>query len=393
MLGNASGGLTFDGASFAPTAGFTTSRPITITGAGLQLAHTTGTVAFNGAISGSGDLRISGTGGTTSITGSNAGFSGAVRLSAGTLSIANNNALGTTGEIDMAGGTLTLASGITGAFDPSSRFSSRPSTTYIIANSSGNAITFASDFGNGSSFTKQGTSDIILSAANGIAGTVAVSNGALVITNAYALGYGDVAALTTVSSGFSLVLRGSFTLPSLSASSVTRNYNLNGTGWATGGYNGALWFDSGTVTVPGDVNLTASATIGTGSTGGLILTGAISLGASRTLTTRVDGSGNVKLTGFISGAGTSGITKTGAYTTELAPAASSNTYPGATSVQVGTLLLTSETPDTVLPVSASSAVVLSAGATLQTSTGTLQKGRATLKSLDNTAGGIIHIGG
>jgi hypothetical protein len=389
MFGAASGSLTFNGSTFAPSANFTTARNISIVGAGLTFSHATGvTVALNGALSGDGILRFIVSGGATTISGSNS-LSGFVNVGAGTITITNDAALGTTSEIDMAGGTLVFASGVT-SFD-SSRFSTRAATTYNINNSSGTAITFSAGFGNNSTFIKTGTSDIVLGGTNGLA-VVTISAGALVVTNAFALGYGDSALVAAAAFGTSLVLRGSFTMPALSTSAATRTYTLGGTGYAAGGYNGVLWADSGTVTVPGNASLSTAATIGTGSTGGLILNGAVNIGASLTLTARVDGTGNIKMTGVVSGTGTSGITKTGDYTLELAPAASSNTYAGITAVQGGKLLLTSETPDTVLPVPSGSAVTLAAGTSIQTSTGVTQKGRVTLASLDNSNGATIYIG-
>ena len=393
MFGASSGGLTFDGATFSPSANFTTSRSVTLTGAGVSLGHALGvTVALNGTLSGDGDLRLT-SNGTTSITGSNT-FLGATQIFSGILSISNDAALGT-GEIDMAGGTLTLASGITSAFDPSSRFSGRGVTNYFVTNNSGNTLTFASSFGNASSFNKSGSSDIILTAANGITSGVGVSaGGALVVTNAFALGYGDTGGTATVASGASLVYRGALSLPATGASSATRTYSLSGAGYTAGGYLGALWADGGVVTVPGNISLGVAATIGTASgANGFLFTGLVVLGASRTLTVFSDGTGNVTFTGVISGTGTSGITKTGSEVLELAPAASSNTYAGATTVSAGTLLCTSEAPESIRPIPSGSAVTLAAGSTLQTATGTLQKGRLTVKSLDNSAGATIHIGG
>ena len=393
MLGNASGGLTFDGATFAPSVNFTTSRSISIPNAGLVLSPATGiTAALDGALSGDGILRFAGAG-TTTISGSNT-LSGFINIAAGTVSISHNAALGTTSTIDMANGTLTFASGVT-SFD-SSRFSSRNSATYSITNSSGTTITFSSSFGNNSSFLKTGTSDIVLAAANGITSTITVSAGALVVTDAGALGYGDASATTTINTSGALVLRGTFTLPG--TATTNRTYTL-GSAIGFGTYAAALWADGGVVTIPSTVQGSGSAVTSIGcadtyAVSGLILNGPLIL--TNTTTINAGGSGNIKVTGRISGTALSGLFKSGNYTLEIAPASGSNTYThssGGTSVSGGKLKLTTETPDSVYPVPLTSTIMLSAGTTIQSSTGTLQKGRITVGNLDNSAGGTIRIGG
>jgi fibronectin-binding autotransporter adhesin len=123
-------------------------------------------------------------------------------------------------------------------------------------------------------------------------------------------------------------------------------------------------------------------------TAALTLSGAMSLGASRTVT--VNGS-TLTLSGIVSngGAGPYKLTKAGVGTLNLT---NTNTYSGGTdiggtgTVQAGAVQALGSTGTVTLTVST---------ATLQTLTAGFagQNGKLTVATLDNSAGGIIKIGG
>ncbi|MDQ0305444.1 autotransporter-associated beta strand protein, partial [Ancylobacter polymorphus] len=104
-LGNASGGLTFNGGTLATTATFGSARTVTLTGDGTFDTATATTLTLSGTITGDGSLTKSGAG-TLVLSGTN-DYTGGTIVSAGTLSIAADAALGNaSGDLTLNGATL-----------------------------------------------------------------------------------------------------------------------------------------------------------------------------------------------------------------------------------------------------------------------------------------------
>jgi autotransporter-associated beta strand protein len=389
-LGAASAGIVFNGGTLTYTtaADMTTNRTVTLLEGNGFITHPTINVfTVAGKVSGAGRLIVSGNVGTgcLRLTDTTNDYSGGTTVG-GVIGIASPLVLGS-GNILFSGSTsnhIRLLSGITDADVDTLVAKIEPTGNIGLGNSTGAARTISVPMGYvGQTFYKLGTDDIVLSGSAIQGMNVSVLEGALVITNAQALGYAETAITATVTSGEALVLRGTFTMPN---DVVAANYSLNGSGTAT--YPAALWADGGVVTTDGYITTTASATLGCASgANGLVLNGKVDF-TDDTLTVRVDGTKNVKMTGQLVG---NALTKTGSNILEVAPAAVSNAYTGATTVSEGTLLLSSEDPDTVLPISTSSAITVASGAVLQTATGTTQQGRANLGTL--TLNGTLRIGG
>ena len=181
--------------------------------------------------------------------------------------------------------------------------------------------------GNGNrdyAITKTGISTFVLSGTNNYGGATIISEGALNIQNASALG--STTSGTSVATGAALQIQGGITIG-------TEALTLNGSGVAS---NGALRNISGTNSYAGVITFGSASTIASDS-GTLTITGNINNGGFLFTET---GAGNVTITSIISGTG--GLTKNGAGTLTLSGALS-NTYTGVTTVNQGTLILAKPT--------------------------------------------------
>jgi len=314
---------------------------------------------ISNTITGSGAVVHAGSG-TTTLSGSNS-FSGGVTLSAGTLQLGNANALGTSGAIAFTGGTLVYGDGIT--TDISARLGSASSQTIQI-NTGSNSVTFASGFGGaGSTLTKTGSGQLLLSGSNAYSGVTSVLAGSLRISNAFGLAGGQG---TEVASGASL----EFAFAG-GASLGSETLTLNGSGIEGGG---ALRNISGNTTIPGLVTLLGNTVISSDS-GTLTLEGSGSgsvISSNRFLT--FTGNGNIVVLRNIQ-LGTGGLTIAGNGTVTVG-ASNPSSYSGATAIQSGTLLLAGANNS------------INGNSTLSMSGGTLQVG-----SNSQTFAGITLTGG
>jgi autotransporter-associated beta strand protein len=200
-----------------------------------------------------------------------------------------------------------------------------------------------------------------------------------------ALGYGTVTLLsgdpTSTSQGAKLELTGNITLPNAFTTSGD-GPGLAGLIVSTSGSNTV----SGTVTVAIGVSTVSRYYADTGST--LTFSGSITTNTTLRIAA-FGGAGDTVVTGVIADGSVTNTLAVGRYSgsgagvTRLTAA---NTYSRGTSIVEGTLVAENVTA------LGTGAVFLGASGTLQTATAGGQNGKLTVRSLDNSAGGTIHIG-
>jgi hypothetical protein len=286
-------------------------------------------------------------------------------------------------EYDFNNSSLTFRYGTGITDDISGELSLRPGNTYRI-DTNGQDITWASSFGNGSTYVKVGSGTHRFEAENFLA-TFTIGNangstarGTIVAAATNALGYGALNVLAgdsgSTSQGAQLQLTGNITL---------NHTTLQLGGDGLGGINGVVRSTSGSNTINGDVTLSSSftrTTISADTSATITFTGTIQ-GVARQLL--LNSPGTKVFTGIISTSLTPTISN------GTARFSGANTYTGNTTISgTGTAQAGSTSAF------GTSAVTLSsASATIQTLVADGQNGKVTLASLTNTAGGTIRIGG
>jgi autotransporter-associated beta strand protein len=177
----------------------------------------------------------------------------------------------------------------------------------------------------GFGITKAGNGTLILSGSNSYTGNTTVSAGVLNVQNANALG--TTAGGTSVTSGAALQLQGGITV-------TGETLTLNG-----GGVNsdGALRNISGNNTWAGNINSTGATTHIGSDSGLLTLSGNLS-NTNSTWPYTFTGSGNILVSGNMSGTSTSAVSKLGTGTLMLS---GNNTFSGNLSASVGTVSISS----------------------------------------------------
>jgi autotransporter-associated beta strand protein len=231
--GSTSNNLSFNAGTLLTTAGITTSRTITLTGAGTINVPGGESSIFNGAISGNASLVKSGAG-TLVLSGANSNTN-TVQITAGTLAITNASGLGTVGT----GSGTTVASGATFALGEGL------SVPESFAAISGQGV------GNGGAIRKTGAADSTIN------GTITVSSGANPRIN---------------SDGGTLTLNGAVFMGAAAGTSITYggagNIRINANPAALGTNGGNKLYKDG----PGTLTLAASSSHdgGTVINGGLL---------------------------------------------------------------------------------------------------------------------------
>ena len=318
--------------------------PAEVGPAGVTVSGNTVDYSFTGSgfISGTGGLAKSGTSTLTLATANT--YSGGSTLNAGRVRIGHNTALGS--------GTLTLNGGAVSSDSTTARTLANPvtvnsSTAFGHATDSG-TLTFSgavsiaapsltldlassaafSGVISGAGFTKTGTGNIVLSAANTFTGATSFSGGTVFADNASS--FGTDTAGTTIQSGtqvnFSNIANNS---------TVTEPFTLAGTG---GDGTGAIRVGGAkTVNLTANLSLTDSTLIKADGSADLAISGSIT-GTDTNLEFALDGADVTTVSGGIS-LGTGSLVKSSSSTLLLTGA---NSY-GATTISGGTLRIGNRT--------------------------------------------------
>lgn len=352
---------------------------------------TSGTLTYNGIIAdktgsaggwakqGGGILAL---GGVNTYTGATAINSGTVRLTTGndrlptgtvvSLGQASSANLGT---LDLNGFNQTIAglnsTAGTNATASNNSVTSTAAATLTIGGSGtysyGDGTNANSGvIGGAIAIVKTGTGTQTFGDANTFTGTTSINNGVLNVQHATALG--ATSAGTSVASGAALQIQGGITV---GAEALT----INGTG--VGG-TGALRNVSGLNSYGGLVTLGSSSQINSDA-GSLSLTNAGTITGVGTSNLTVGGAGNTSIASVI-GTGSGSLTKNDGGILTLSGA---NTYDGGTTVNGGTLSITS------LGSLAAQRFTVESGATLSSTTSLLAlTGTSTINGSVNAGGGL-----
>lgn len=314
---------------------------------------------FSGAINGAITLAKTGTEVLT-ISGTSA-YTGATQVQQGTLRVVNNSSLGATSLVTVSSGATLMVSGgfttdrnvtlngtgvggngallneagtniLSGTITLASAASiSVASGTLSLTNAAAiNMSTFDLTFNNPGSatisggiagsgvFTKTGAGVLTLSSANSFSGDKIISQGAINVQNATALGS---AGNITVSNGAAFEIQGGI--------NFARPLSITGTGISN---TGAIRNVSGTNTISGAITLNGASRINSETGGTCSLTAVTAISATNQNLT-LGGAGNITITGVIA-TGTGTLTKDGAGTSTLTAA---NTYTGGTTISAGAI--------------------------------------------------------
>ncbi|MET3654893.1 beta strand repeat-containing protein, partial [Dyella japonica] len=356
-LGNAAGGLSFNGGTLQTAAALTTNRTTTLN-AGEGTVDTNGfDVTFGGQASGVGALTKAGTG-TLILSQANT-YAGGTTISGGTLQIGNNNFTGSIVGDVIDNGTLAFART--------------------------NFITFSGVISGAGDVRKSSGGTLILSGDNSYFGGTELDAGTLQVQHDHALGSGDLAmeAGTTLDFGGTHTLTNAITLTG--SSTINVDTGLTGTLQgvsADGATTGALTkVGAGTLILGADNTYTGGTTIsagalqlGNGGTSGSIVGDVTDNGALA-----FDRSDTSSFGGLISGSGV--VNQIGAGTTVLMGV---NTYTGGTAINAGTLQVSDDAN-----LGDATGGLSFDGGTLQT-TAALTTNRATTL---NAGGGIVDTNG
>jgi autotransporter-associated beta strand protein len=263
---------------------------------------------------------------TLTLSGDNT-YTGTTAISAGTLSLGYSGALGSISTISFLGGTLQFSAANTS--DYSGRFSTAAGQAYRI-DTNGQDVTFANPLTSSSgTLTKLGAGTLTLTGVNTYTGATAIgtSNGADAGTLLVS-GSGTISDTVTVYGG------------TLDLNGTTRSITTLALGGGAAGSSAVVSIGSGVLNLNGNVTYTATnnplgASI-TASEGGVL-----NLNATRTFTINdsTAAASDLTISAVIqNGSGASGLIKAGAGTLTLS---GSNTYTGATSIQAGTVSVSS----------------------------------------------------
>ena len=178
-LGNATGGLSFDGGTLRNTAAITSARVVTLNTNGGTL-DTQADLTLSGVIGGAGGLTKTGAGLLT-ITGSNT-YAGGTSINGGTVSVSSDANLGNaSGPLAINGGTLQNTASFTSA--RATTLNAGGGTFQTTGN-----LTLAGAIGGAGALTKTDVGALLLTADNTYAGGTTIAAGTLQLGNGGASG-------------------------------------------------------------------------------------------------------------------------------------------------------------------------------------------------------------
>ena len=299
----------------------------TLTPASVTVNNTTGGTAYalNGAGKITGPTGITKSGNGVLILGNTGGndFTGATTVNAGTLRIGDASAVSQGSTITVASGAVLDVNGLNVTLPSVLGAGVVESAAGAGTVTSATAATISTVLQNGAgglNFVKNGTGTTSLTGANTYTGTTTISAGTLQIGNGGSTGS---LGATTITNDSALAFNRSDALAFSS--------NVTGTGTVT-------QVGAGTTTVTGAFTHTGGTTISAGTLqiGGGGTSGSIDGNITTNATLAVNRSDAVTLGNLISGTG--GFAQSGGGTTTLT---NTNTYTGVTTVNSGTLAITS----------------------------------------------------
>jgi autotransporter-associated beta strand protein len=180
-LGDASGGIIFNGGTLQTTAGITSARTVTLNAPGGTIDTGANTDTFSGPISGPGGLSKIGAG--TLILSGTSSYSGATNINAGTVQAGAANAFSPNSAFNVGAGTtldLNSLSQTIGSLSGSGPVTLGASTLMALTTGNDNTSTTYSGVISGSGgLTKIGTGNFVLSGANSYTGPTNVNGGIL----------------------------------------------------------------------------------------------------------------------------------------------------------------------------------------------------------------------
>jgi len=426
-LGSSSGALTINGGTL-DLGGLSGISVGTLTLAGGTLANGTitgtsyafqsGTESANAVLAGTSALTKT-TAGLLTLAGANT-YSGGTNINAGTINFSTLSNFGT-GGLNFGGGTLQFATGTT--LDLSALTLSFASGSGIF-DTNGNNVIFANSVGNGGAggLTKLGNGTLTLAAVNTYMGTTTVNAGTLLLGSSGTLGNGtsavtisggvlDLGGQTDATAGTLTLTSGTLANGTITASSYAFQSGLEAANAVLAGGGALTKTTTGLVTLAGTNTYSGGTNINAGTinfsslnnfgTGGLAFGGGTLQYASGSTTdissrtiTLASGSGtidtngnNVSFANPVGNNGSGGLTKTGLGNLTLSAV---NTYTGATTVNLGTLMLNLSTNPTGV-VASTSALTLGGGALVVqgNSTGTSAQTLGSVTLAANTTSSIV----
>lgn len=357
-------GSTIAAGTLQNSAGFTSSRPMTLN-AGGGIFRTSGALTLSGLISGPGSLTKQGAS-TLILTKPNNTYMGGTIINAGTLQMGAVNALPQIGSVFLGAGTtlnlLTFSQSIGGV---SGSGNINLVSAALTTGSDNVSSVFSGIISGAGSLVKTGTGVLILSGANTYAGVTTIGNGTLSIgannnlgaaTTSLNLGTAVTAGTLQTTASFSsarpITLNAGGGIIDASVGDLSLTAKISGLGSLTkkgsgslsltgaNDYTGGTTIEEGIMYVSSNNNLgLASANLSLGSTltPGTLQT-LTALSSSRAILLKQGGGifdtsgGNLTLTGIITGPGS--LTKQGP---NLLTLSGMNVYAGITRVNAGTL--------------------------------------------------------
>ena len=340
-LGNASGGISFNGGTLQFNGSFFSNRAITLNAGGGTFDTIGNNATLGGTIGGAGSLTKIGTG-TLTVSGANT-YRGGTTVNGGTLAVSADNNLGdNSGSLAFGGGALQFLSG----------FISNRAVTLNSGggtfDTNGNGPLLTGSISGPGGLTKVGIGDLTLAGASTYSGPTNVLLGTLAAgaTNVF-----SPASAFTVVAGGALNLNGfNQSIGSLSGDGLVGNAGPGPAALTTGGNNSSTTFSGVIFDAPGTIRLTKAGT------GTMILSGDNSYTGGTTISAGTlqlgDGGTSGSIVGNVANNGTFAVNRSDVFTfrglisgtgafqqngTGTTIFTANNTYRGATTVSAGTL--------------------------------------------------------